>query len=185
MDYYINITVKPNSEMRKNLLLNNVYTKLHLALCSLKSTQIGVSFPQFSVMLGSVLRIHATKERLEELQSISWLGGLEAYCHLSKIDHIPANVCHRIISRKQANMSKAKLNRLLKRGTIKQEQVKAYMAKMFQKGVSNPYLELESLSTGHKYRRYISFGEIADKPTVGLFDQFGLSKEGSIPWFQT
>ena len=80
-------------------------------------------------------------------------------------------------------MSKAKLNRLLKRGSIQQDQVKAYVAKMFQQGISNPYLELESASNGHKHRRYIALGTIIDSPTSGTFDQFGLSKDASIPWF--
>ena len=75
MNYYIDITVKPDSEMRENLLMNKVYTKLHLALSSLKSMDIGVSFPNCRVIVGSVIRIHASAERLDELQSKSWLGG--------------------------------------------------------------------------------------------------------------
>jgi CRISPR-associated endonuclease Csy4 len=54
---------------------------------------------------------------------------------------------------------------------------------MFQKGLDNPYLELESGSNGHLHRRYIVFGELMDKPMSGEFDQFGLSKTATIPWF--
>ena len=183
MNYYIDITVKPDSEMRENLLMNKVYTKLHLALSSLKSMDIGISFPNCRVVLGSVLRIHASAERLDELQSKSWLGGLIGYCNVTKIRPVPDGARYRICSRKQTNMSKAKLNRLLKRGSIQQDQVKAYMAKMFQQGISNPYLELESASNGHKHRRYVALGTIIDSPTSGTFDQFGLSKDASIPLF--
>ncbi|MGR6859126.1 type I-F CRISPR-associated endoribonuclease Cas6/Csy4 [Aliivibrio salmonicida] len=37
--------------MRENVLLNKVYTKLHKALVTLNSDSIGVSFPQYNVIL--------------------------------------------------------------------------------------------------------------------------------------
>ncbi len=43
MDYYIDIKIKPDAEMRENVLLNKVYSKLHKALFSLKSSDIGVT----------------------------------------------------------------------------------------------------------------------------------------------
>ena len=46
MNYYLNIFIKPDAEMRLNFLLNNIYTKLHKALCDLNLTNIGVSFPK-------------------------------------------------------------------------------------------------------------------------------------------
>ena len=51
-------------------------------------------------------------------------------------------------------MTEAKLRRLIKRGSISQDKIKSYKAKMFQQGLDNPYLELESTSTGHKHRHY-------------------------------
>jgi len=54
---------------------------------------------------------------------------------------------------------------------------------MFTQGLDNPYLELESGSNGHKHRRYIQFGELLDAPVKGEFDQFGLSKVATVPWF--
>ncbi len=183
MKYYIDVTIKPDQEMRGNFLLNNVFTKFHRLLSSIESTQIGISFPEFKVTLGGVMRIHGTKEQLDELQARDWLGGMSGYCTLTGTLPIPKNASYRTVSRRQSNMSQAKLNRLLKRGTISRDQVKAYKAKMFQEGINNPFLELESTSNGHKYRRYISFGEVADTPTLGTFDQFGFSKRGTIPWF--
>ena len=80
-------------------------------------------------------------------------------------------------------MTQAKFNRLLKRGSITEDEAKQYKAKMFTKGLDNPYLELQSHSNGHKHRRYIQFGELLDSPITGEFDQFGLSKTATIPWF--
>ena len=183
MKHYIDIVLKPDAEMRENILRNKVYTKLHKALFTLKSTEIGISFPNYKIMLGNVLRIHGTESKLSELQTIHWLGGLSSYCQVSKIQAIPDKVMYRNISRIQANMTEAKLRRLIKRGTISTEEVKAYKAKMFSQGLDNPYLELSSTSNGFKHRRYLVFGDQRAEAIAGKFDFFGLSKVATIPWF--
>jgi len=183
MDYFIDVKIKPDEEMRENLLLNKVYTKLHKALSTLKATDIGVSFPKYRVKLGDVIRIHGAKQRLDGLQAMNWLGGLSGYCEVSDILAVPEKVKYRVVSRIQSNMTEAKLRRLIKRGSITPEEVKQYKAKMFSIGLDNPYLELESNSNGHKYRRYIQFGELLDASVKGKFDQFGLSTTATIHWF--
>lgn len=183
MDHYIDIKLKPDAEMRENVLLNKVYSKLHKVLHSLKSDDIGVSFPRYQVLLGNVIRLHGKQEKLTALQALEWLGGLSGYCQISDIQAIPNQVSYRIISRKQANMTEAKLRRLIKRNSIPTDNVKAYKAKMFSQGLDNPYVELESTSTGETYRRYFKFGKISTMPTIGNFDYFGLSQTASIAWF--
>ena len=183
MNHYINILINPDEEMRENVLLNKVYTKFHKALFTLDTTEIGISFPNYQIKLGNVIRIHSAENSLLKLQSTNWLGGLVGYCNVSQIKVIPEKVVYRTISRKQSNMTESKLRRLIKRGSISPEEAKEYRAKMFQEGLDNPYVELESSSNGHKYRRYIAFSELSDTPKLGEFDQFGLSKEATIPWF--
>ena len=184
MDHYIDVKINPDAEMRENVLLNKVYAKFHKALWTMKATDVGVSFPLFKVKLGRLLRIHGDKGKLTELENLNWLGGLVGYCDVSQVQPVPtAGIRYRVVSRKQTNMSPAKLRRLIKRGTISEKEAKGYKAKMFQQGLSNPYLELTSGSNGQKHRRYISFGELCDTPQKGLFDDFGLSKNGTIPWF--
>ncbi len=183
MDYYFDIKIMPDEEVPIYFIRNKIFSKLHKVLCILKSTEIGVSFPHFKVRLGDVIRIHGSETRLTELQSTNWLDGLASYCTISSVQAIPEDVTHRIISRKQANMSEAKLRRLIKRGSISEDKVKGYKAKMFQQGFDNPYLELESASNGHKHRRYLVIGEPSESISLGEFDFFGLSKTASIPWF--
>jgi CRISPR-associated endonuclease Csy4 len=183
MDYYLDIQVKPDTEMRENVLLNKLYTKLHKVLFDINSTDIGVSFPNYKVTLGHTLRLHATENRLVELQKSNWIGGLSGYCQINPIQVIPALVSYRTVSRIQSTMSQAKLKRLIKRSTITEDQIKGYKAKMFQKGLDNPYLELESTSNSHKHRRYIAFSKTTDTKINGCFDSFGLSKLATIPWF--
>jgi len=184
MNHYIDILIKPDAEMRENLLLNKVYSKLHKTLFERQASDIGVSFPKYKIKLGDIIRIHSTDKSLEELQQSNWLGGLKGYCDISSIQVVPEQVKHRTVSRIQTTMSAAKLKRLIKRGSIKESEAKEYKAKMFQKGLDNPYLELQSVSNGHTHRRYIQFGELLNAPISGEFDQFGLSKTATVPWFQ-
>ncbi|MFZ2726961.1 MAG: type I-F CRISPR-associated endoribonuclease Cas6/Csy4 [Methylococcaceae bacterium] len=183
MDYYIDIKIQPDAEMRENFLLNKVYTKLHKALFELKARDIAVSFPDYQITLGRVLRLHSTQARLIELQALNFLGGLSGYCKISAILPIPNLVQYRIISRIQPSMSLAKLQRLKKRASISENDSKAYKAKMFERGLDNPYVEIESTSNGHLYRRYLSFGELMNESSKGEFDYFGLSRNSSVPIF--
>jgi len=183
MDNYIDIQIQPDAEMRENVLMNKVYTKLHKALFDLKSTSIGISFPEYKVLLGHKIRLHGNPSMLNDLQGLNWLGGLSGYCQLSEILPVPQNAQYRVISRKQSTMTNAKLNRLIKRGTISKENIKAYKAKMFTKGLDNPYFELDSTSNEQLHRRYIQFSEVLSEPVKGEFDHFGLSKTATVPWF--
>ncbi len=183
MNMHININLQPNAEMPINWLLNAVYTKLHKVLHDLGSTSIGISFPNYKVTMGNVVRLHGSEADLAKLQQSDWLGGMAGYCQVSEILPAPGVVQHRTISRKQPTMSESKLRRLIKRGSLTETDAKQYRAKMFGKGLDNPYLELQSSSNGHKHRRYIEFGELLDHPVSGEFDNFGLSKIATIPWF--
>ena len=183
MKHYVEVVIKPDDEMRENVLLNKVYSKLHKALFTLKAAEIAVSFPKYKVLLGDVIRIHGTKEKLSELQNTNWLGGLAGYCQVSPVQIVPDDVSYRVISRIQSNMTEAKLRRLIKRGSISETEIKQYKAKMFGMGLDNPYLELQSTSNGHKHRRYIQFGELRTEASKGGFDYFGLSRVATVPWF--
>ncbi len=183
MNYYIDISLKPDAEMRENVLMNTVYSKLHKALFTLNSMSIGISFPKYKVLFGKVLRIHGDQSYLNDLQGLDWLGGIKGYCDISDILPVPETAQYRTVSRKQANMTEAKLRRLIARKSITKDEVKMYKAKMFSQSLDHAYLELISGSNGEKHRRYIQFGGLNDTPVEGSFDSFGLSKQATVPWF--
>ncbi|PCI58977.1 MAG: type I-F CRISPR-associated endoribonuclease Cas6/Csy4 [Gammaproteobacteria bacterium] len=183
MNHYLEIKIIPDAEMRESVLLNKVYIKLHKALFDLKNNRIGVSFPEYRIKLGKLIRIHGDQAILNDLQGLNWLGGLGGYCKVSDITKVPEKCKYRIISRKQANMTEAKLRRLIKRGSIKPDEVNAYKAKMFSQGLDHAFLELDSGSNGHYHRRFIQFGDLIEQPIKGEFDFFGLSKQATVPWF--
>lgn len=183
MNHYFNITLLPDAEMPATVLMNAICAKVHKQLYDMQSKTIGISFPKYDVTLGNILRIHSNDADLQKLHGASWLGGMNGYCKISAIFLVPEKVQYRIISRIQPTMSPTKLQRLLKRGTITDDKVKGYKAKMFDKEWNKPYVELVSASNGHNHRRYIKLGELLDKPVAGIFDQFGLSKTATVPWF--
>ena len=184
MTHYLDIRLFPKKEMRENFLLNQIYTAFHKRLYDLKSTNIAVSFPEYRLKLGRLFRIHGTKEALEKLEEKEWLvSKYKEFCKISKIETIPEKIEHRTVSRIQQNMTEAKLRRLIKRGTIPEEDVKKYRIKMMQGGLENPYVELVSMSNGKLHRRFIEFGELQEKEIKGEFDSFGLSKTSTVPWF--
>lgn len=183
MTHYIDIRLFPKKEIRENVLLNQVYTTFHKRLYDLKSKEIGVSFPEYRLKLGKLFRIHGSKEALEKLNEKEWLGKYKAFCKVSTIDGIPKKVQYRTVSRVQQNMTEAKLRRLIKRGTIPEEDIKKYRIKMFQGGLDNPYVELVSMSNKQLHRRFIEFGELQSTEIKGEFDVFGLSNTSTIPWF--
>ncbi len=183
MEYYLDLKIVPDEEVPVYFIRNKIYTKLHKALFTLNATDIAVSFPSYTAKLGNVIRIHGNQNRLSELQAMNWSGSLSGYCEISEILPVPDNAKHRTISRKQSNMTQAKLRRLIKRGSISTDEAKQYRAKMFSQSLDNPYLELESTSNGNKHRRYLEFGQLSDNAIVGEFDQFGLSKTATVPWF--
>lgn len=183
MDYYIDIEIKPDEELQESPLMNLVYNKFHKALVKLKTKQIGISFPKYQIKLGRVLRLHGSISDLQNLQDINWLNGIAGYCKISDVKNVPVDAKYRTVSRVRTNMSKSKLERLKKRGSITPGKEKNYRAKMFSQGLDDPYLDLESGSTGQKHRRFIQFGHLLDQPVAGKFDSFGLSKVATVPWF--
>lgn len=183
MDSYIDIQLKPDAEMRESELSSKVFTKFHKALASLNTNRIGISFPRIKLNLGRLFRIHGETSLLHDLQGLEWLGPLSGYCQVGKVTTVPGESKHRIISVKRSNLSKSKLNRLIVRGSIDKDGEKRYKVKMLSQGFDNPYLDLFSSSTGQVHRKFFEFSDIKEKPVIGFFDTYGLSKTATVPWF--
>lgn len=183
MDYYIDLCLKPDAEMREAELSSKVFTKFHKALVNLDTNQIGISFPLVNLKLGKLFRIHGDQSLLSDLQGQAWLGGLSEYCKHSDILKVPDQVEYRVISQKRSNMSNAKLKRLIARGNIDEAGIKNYKVKMLSQGLDNPYLDVFSGSTQQNRRIFFEFSEILPRPVQGVFNTYGLSKTATVPWF--
>ena len=183
MDHYIDVLLLSDPELSLPILMNALFSKFHKALCNLHSTGIGVSFPKQGPNLGNLMRIHGTSTLLTKLQQLNWIGPMVGYCKIGDILPVPPQVKYCRVFRIQPNMSPAKLRRLIKRGSIAEDETHRYKSKMISQCLFKPYIELTSGSTGHRHRRYIAFGPLQDKPVEGKFDQFGLSSTATVPWF--
>ena len=183
MNSYIDIHLLPDSELKEAELSSKVYSKFHKALVTLGTDKIGISFPLVNLKLGLLFRIHGDRGLLNDLQGLDWLGPLKGYCKVQEVKAIPDQVQYRVISAKRSNMSKAKLKRLIDRGSIDEAGIKRYKVKMLSLGFDNPYLDLQSQSSGQLYRKFFEFGELINQKMDGSFDSFGLSKSATVPWF--
>ena len=126
MDHYQDIEVFAKKGEHRNRVLARLYTQLHLKLVETQSTDIGVSFPRMEKDPGNLLRIHGSRERLESLNKTGWWQQLAESIQCAHILPTPSGVSHRSISRVRSNMSRSKLRRLQKRGSINKEGVKEY-----------------------------------------------------------
>jgi len=183
MDCYIEIKLLQNPEFTLPILMNAIFTKLHKVLYDLNSTTIGVSFPNYNLTLGNILRLHGNEAQLNQMKTNSWIGTLSDYCVISSIKSVPENIQYRVVYRKQPTMSHAKLKRLINRGSINGQDIINYLKLKEKNILKGPYLELKSNSNNNIHRRYIELGPLKENPTKGKFDFFGLSKEATIPWF--
>jgi len=192
MIYYQDIKLYPDIEIDIAFLRNKLYQKLHKAIFDLSASDIGISFPEMNKRLGCVIRIHSTQDKLNELQSLNWLGGLSGYCKVNEILPVPDKVKgHQTISRIRQRMNDAELKERImyqkNQGILKtNDEVQAYAQQYkdeMKKRMDNPYLELQSTSTGNKYQLYIAFGELQNQSVEGEFNNFGLSKIATVPIF--
>ena len=180
MDYYVDL--KMNKNVRTNVALEKTYANVHKALTSIPSSNIGVSFPEYKVVLGSVIRLHGTKEELEKFMDTDAMKSLDN-CNASKILKVPEN-CDSFVktSRIQSVMSNSKLNRLVRRGSISEDEKKAYKIKMLQSSMSNPFILMKSGSNKNFYKRFFQIEKV-DRLNSGTFDSFGTSQIASVPCF--
>ena len=182
MDHYFDITIK-SKRLKTTTLLNDVYTEFHRLLCRLQASDVGVSFPEQDVTLGSIMRIHSSAERLSEVKHANWPSDLIEHCTIGDVESTPQDCEHRQLLRKRPSKSLSKLRRAIRRGSIGPDQMKDYIGKMLKGAITEPFMQLKSATTGKIHRRHIALSEPSSIPVAGEFDSFGMSKGATVPWF--
>jgi CRISPR-associated endonuclease Csy4 len=115
--HYIDITLLPDPEFSHAHLLGALMAKLHRALVQLKSTDIGVSFPQHvnapltKRTLGAVLRLHGAPTALDGLMALAWLKGMRDHVQVSALAQVPTDAKHRLVQRRQFKTNAERLRR--------------------------------------------------------------------------
>lgn len=184
MDHYLEIRVLPDPEFSEEMLMAALFAKLHRALGTRGKGDIGVSFPEYSVKPGAVLRLHGSEQALQELDALSWRKGLSDYCRCGNIAAVPAIKGWRCVHRVQVKSSAARLlRRSVRKGWLTEEEALMRIATTPEKRVDLPYLNLKSLSTGQQFRLFFQHGELLSAAVEGGFSSYGLSAGATIPWF--
>ena len=101
MSHYLDILLRPDPEIAPHQLLAALYAKLHLALVQLKSSSIGVSFPDYAEKpstLGNRLRLCGPAADLQKLMALPWLGGLQDHISPSLVAAVPPQAGYRRLS---------------------------------------------------------------------------------------
>ncbi|OOE48330.1 type I-F CRISPR-associated endoribonuclease Cas6/Csy4 [Salinivibrio kushneri] len=100
MQYYIDITLLPDTDISADFLWHKVFQQVHIALAENKigpnESAIAVGFPDYrqgDFPLGHRLRLFAqTKEEFEQLNIQRWLSRLIDYVHVKAVKPVPDGV---------------------------------------------------------------------------------------------
>lgn len=186
MDHYVDIRVLPTPEIGESHVMNALAGKLHLILAELQSDDIGASFPCYKLSpprLGSLLRLHSSRSRLEQLMSRSWMIGLTDYVRIGPVTQVPPTGLHCSVRRIQARSSAERIRRRqMRRHGWSAEEAHARIPDTVERQLSLPFLSLHSSSTGQPFRVFIEQHQSVS-PAPGRFNAYGLSQAATVPWF--
>ncbi len=194
MNAYLDITLLPNDDIEHHFLWGKVYQQLHLALVENKNADgcsaYGVTFPEFDAKkhrLGRKLRLFAQdKKSLEKLDIKQWLHRLHDYVHITHIRETPKQVDSYVrFVRLHVKSSRERLaRRAAQRNSISYQQALEDRASFEPQHTDAPFIQLQSLGNGHRFRLFISMEEIEKGAEGGDgFNTYGLSKTQALPVF--
>lgn len=188
MDTYIEIKLLPDPEFPSSILINALYSKLHRVLSGLKSSSIGVSFPevdQARPSLGSIMRIHGSQKVLEELMGRNWLQGMQDHVLISAVTLVPKKTSHVGVRRVQTKSSPERLRRRqMRRHNLSEAECRQRIPETVAgKRLKLPYINLKSQSTDQHFRFFIEHLPPQEHPVKGEFNTYGLSTHATVPWF--
>lgn len=184
MDYFMDIRVLPDPEFGEEMLMAALFAKLHRALGASGRGDIGVSFPEFSIKPGPLLRLHGEESALSELEETLWRKGLNDYCQSGRVMPVPEIKGWRCVSRVQVKSSPERLmRRSVKKGWLTQDEADARLLTMREQSTTLPWLNMKSLSNGQMFPLFVCHGELRGLRVSGKFSSYGLSNVATIPWF--
>lgn len=189
MDHYINVRLLPDPEFPPDFLMGALYSKLHRTLYDLEADDIGISFPEHKEgvrkrTLGTLLRLHANRQRLMHLLDTTWLKGMHDHVQVSEIQVVPDDVTYRTVTRKQFNTGgESRAKRYAKRHEIPIEEARELYAKVAARRIELPFAKISSRSTGQRFSLFIEHGHERREPLSGTFNHYGLSSSATVPWF--
>lgn len=185
--HYVDIIVMPDPETGVAPLMGALYDRLHRALVQQRIDNLGVSFPQYSVIprtLGDTLRLHSSEGTLNGLLDSDWLRGVRDHVRSTGVAAAPDGAPHRTVGRRQfkSNVERLRRRRMKRKGETAEQAARAIPDSAAKKPTL-PYVHLRSQSTGQPYCLFIELGNLQPEPNAGRFNTYGLGEDSTIPWF--
>jgi CRISPR-associated endonuclease Csy4 len=192
MNHYLEITLQPDADIGLHFLWEKAYQQIHLGLVEMQDSNgtvpIGIALPGYNAnrhQLGDKLRLLAkTEAELERFDVKRWLNRLSDYVHLTGIRNVPDRIStHARYYRIQAKSNNARLaRRKAKRENTSVEQALAALENFTEQSSDAPYVQINSLSSGERFRLFIGYVEVPEPVNAG-FSTYGLSRQSSVPIF--
>lgn len=184
MNFYLEITISPDPEFKDTMLMSELFFKLHRFLVQRAKGDIGISFPSIDKTLGNCLRLHGSKEALNQSIAVSWLGMLSDHVYISNILQVPEGIKHRVVRRVQVKSSVERLRRRsVSKGWLTEEEAIKQIPLSNEKRLKLPFVQLKSSSSRQNFKLFIQHGPLKDKGESGVFTFYGLSGSATVPWF--
>lgn len=187
MDHYLDLRLRPDPEFPPAMLMGALFSKLHRALVTLDADDLGVSFPEHASRprtLGTVLRVHGTESRLEQLMGVDWLTGMRDHVAGGMVARVPDGAQHRLVRRVQPKTSAERLRRRhMKRHQVSADVARERIPDDVESRVVLPFVMIRSRSTGQGFCLFIDHRPVQAEAVVGTFSRYGLSAVATVPWF--
>lgn len=187
MDYFCDVTLRPDPDFVPAVLLNALFGKLHRVLAKQSGLSIGVSFPQYSIRplgLGGVLRLHGSRSDLDKFFQQNWLTGMYDHVDCAEVAAIPEQHQHVRVKRVQAKSNPERLvRRYASRNGVDIAEAREKYLKMEPERLRLPFLTLNSKSTAQRFTLFIEQREVLASAVAGEFNSYGLSQKATVPWF--
>lgn len=193
MNYYLDITLLPDTEISLYFLWRKVYEQVHLALVEHKQADnkslVAAAFPQYNEnrpYLGNKLRLLAKEETsLEQLNIGVYLARLSDYVHITSIKNVPATITqYAYFRRKQIKNNIERLAR--RREKYLNEDYEQALAHLGDRKVvysDTPFIYMRSATNQHIFPLII-VRELSDTPSEQQrFSTYGLSQQATVPLF--
>lgn len=194
MNYYVEITLLPNSDINLFSLWSKVFQQIHLGLVEMQDDKsqvpIGVSFPEYVIgekysLLGGKCRLFAQDEtRLARFDTAKWLARLSDYVHCTGVRPVPTKLSgHAVYRRVQPKTNPERLaRRYAKRHGISLDEALSRYCNMESVSIQMPFIRLKSLSNKEEFCLWIA-KVMATEATSGSFSSYGLSATTAVPEF--
>ena len=181
VDSYVDLIITPREQQSIPVLISSVFAQLHFQLVTRAKGDVGVSFPHADKKsLGDTLRLHGQAVVLNELLAGERLRRMKDYYRSPTVANIPAEHSWRRVARFQKGMTAAKARRLVARGSITEERAQALYDETAAR-VDLPFLQLQSASTGGRYKLFVAQTEYEGSTASVSFNSYGMG--GCVPWF--